>query len=141
VVAVYLLANGIGCLVPGVYADRFGRRPLILFSLAAYALFSAVAVMVSDFTLLLVMRGLQGVLSAGLMVVPTAIIRDQYEGDQMARLMSVVGAVFITVPVVAPSLGQAILFVADWHMIFLALSGLACMVMVWVALRLPETLD
>ncbi len=141
VVAVYLLANGLGCLVPGVYADRFGRRPLLLVSLAAYALFSALAVMVNDFTLLLVMRGLQGLLSAGLMVVPIAIIRDRYEGDAMARLMSLVSAVFITVPVVAPSFGQAIMLVADWHMIFVALALFAGAAAVWVAVRLPETLD
>jgi len=141
VVAVYLLANGAGCLVPGVYADRFGRRPLVLFSLFAYALFSALVVLVNDFTVLLVMRGLQGVLSAGLMVVPIAIIRDQYEGDRMARLMSLVSAVFITVPVLAPSFGQAIMVVADWHMIFLALALMALAAAAWVAMRLPETLD
>ena len=141
VVAVYLLANGLGCLVPGVYADRFGRRAVVLFSLGAYALFSALVVLVNDFQVLLVMRGLQGLLSAGLMVVPIAVIRDQYEGDQMARLMSLVSAVFITVPVVAPSFGQAILFIADWHMIFLALSGLAALAAWWAYMRLPETLD
>ncbi len=141
VVAVYLLANGAGCLVPGVFADRFGRRPVILFSLGAYALFSALVVLVNDFTLLLVMRGLGGLLAAGLMVVPIAVIRDQYEGDRMARLMSLVSAVFITVPVVAPSFGQAVLLVADWHMIFLALSFMALAAAVWVVMRLPETLD
>jgi DHA1 family bicyclomycin/chloramphenicol resistance-like MFS transporter len=141
VVAVYLLANGAGCLVPGVFADRFGRRPVILFSLGAYALFSALVVLVNDFTVLLVMRGLGGLLAAGLMVVPIAVIRDQYEGDRMARLMSLVSAVFITVPVVAPSFGQAVLLVADWHMIFLALSLMALAAAVWVVMRLPETLD
>ena len=141
VVAVYMLASGIGSLVPGVYADRFGRRKLVLFSLAAYALFSASVVLVNDFRLLLVIRGLQGLFSAGLMVVPIAIIRDEYEGDSMARLMSLVSAVFITVPVVAPSFGQAILLVSEWHMIFLVLALLAVVAAVWVALRLPETLD
>jgi DHA1 family bicyclomycin/chloramphenicol resistance-like MFS transporter len=87
------------------------------------------------------MRCLQGILSAGLMVVPIAVIRDQYEGDSMARLMSLVSAVFITVPVVAPSFGQAILLVSEWHMIFLVLSLLAVLAAVWVWLRLPETLD
>jgi DHA1 family bicyclomycin/chloramphenicol resistance-like MFS transporter len=141
VVAVFLLASGFGSLVPGVYADRFGRRRLLLFSLGAYALFSAGVVLVNDFNVLLIMRGLQGILSAGLMVVPIAVIRDQYEGDSMAKLMSLVSAVFITVPVVAPSFGQAILLVSEWHMIFLVLSLLAVLAAIWVWLRLPETLD
>jgi DHA1 family bicyclomycin/chloramphenicol resistance-like MFS transporter len=55
--------------------------------------------------------------------------------------MSLVSAVFITVPVVAPSFGQAILLVADWHMIFLALAFLAVLVALWAWARLPETLD
>jgi len=141
VVAIYLLANGIGCLVPGAFADRFGRRPLLLLSLGSYAVFSVLISLVSDFTALLVLRGVQGVLTAGLMVVPNAIIRDQYEGDRMARLMSLVSAVFITVPVIAPSLGQAVLLFAGWRWIFVLLAGLAVLAGVWVWARLPETLD
>jgi DHA1 family bicyclomycin/chloramphenicol resistance-like MFS transporter len=141
VVAVYLLANGIGCLVPGAFADRFGRRPLLLFSLAAYTVFSLLIALVQDFYVLLALRGMQGMLTAGLMVVPTAIIRDQYEGDRMARLMSLVSAVFIAVPVIAPSLGQAVLLFAGWRWIFVLLSLVAVAAACWVWTRLPETLD
>jgi DHA1 family bicyclomycin/chloramphenicol resistance-like MFS transporter len=141
VIAVYLLANGLGCLVPGAFADRFGRRPLLLLSLASYSVFSLLIALVQDFTMMLVLRGIQGVLSAGLMVVPTAIIRDQYEGDRMARLMSLVGAVFITVPVIAPSIGQAVLLFAGWRWIFVFLALMGGLVAVWVWVRLPETLD
>lgn len=141
VVAVYLLANGIGCLVPGAFADRFGRRPLLMFSLGAYAVFSLLIALARDFEMLLVLRGVQGVLTAGLMVVPTAIIRDRYEGDRMARLMSLVSAVFIAVPVIAPSLGQAVLLFAGWRFIFVLLAGMSLVAAAWVFMRLPETLD
>src|SRR5690606_8805503 len=141
VVAVYLLANGLGCLVPGAFADRFGRRPLLLLSIGAYAVCSLVIAAVENFTVLLAMRGIQGLLTAGLMVVPTAIIRDRYEGDRMARLMSLVSAVSISVPVVAPSLGQAVLLFAGWRWIFVLLALLGMLAAVWVWIRLPETLD
>lgn len=141
VVAVYLLANGLGCLVPGSFADRFGRRPLLLLSLCSYTVLSLLIALIHDFTLLLVARGVQGLLTAGLMVVPMAIIRDQYEGDRMARLMSLVGAVFITVPVIAPSLGQAVLLFAGWRWIFVLLAVIAVFASIWVWIRLPETLD
>jgi len=141
VVGLYLLATGIGCLVPGAFADRFGRRPLLLLSLASYAVFSLLISLVGDFTALLVLRVIQGVLTAGLMVVPMAIIRDQYEGDRMARLMSLVSAVFIAVPVVAPSLGQAVLLFAGWRWIFVLLAVMGVLAAAWVYTRLPETLD
>jgi len=140
IVGVYLLANGLGCLLPGSFADRFGRKPVILFALGAYALFSLIVAMVDSFALLLVARLLQGLFCAGLMVAPIAIVRDQFEGDKMARTMSSVSAVFITVPVIAPSLGQAVLLFAGWRWIFVGLACLAGLAALWTWLRLPETL-
>ncbi|WP_119084284.1 multidrug effflux MFS transporter [Altererythrobacter sp. B11] len=140
VVAVYLLANGVGTLLPGSLADRLGRRPVLLGTLALFALLSVVVTLVHSFEALLVVRGLQGLAASGLMVVPYAIIRDQYEGDGMARLMSLVGAVFIAVPVVAPSLGQGVLLIAGWRWIFFSLAGCAALGALWVWARLPETL-
>src|SRR3546814_20079996 len=75
VVAVYLLANGLGCLVPGAFAARFGRRPLLLFSLASYAAFSVLLAPVEDFTALLVLAGAQGLPPPGPLDVPTATTR------------------------------------------------------------------
>lgn len=140
IVAVYTIAMGIGCLVPGAFADRYGRRPILLLSLVGYGVCSLVVALLHDFEMVLAMRLIGGILSAGLMVAPMAIVRDLYEGDAMARLMSVVAAVFITVPVVAPSLGQAVLLVAGWRWIFVSLTVIAALSALWVYRRLPETL-
>jgi MFS transporter, DHA1 family, multidrug resistance protein len=140
VVAVYSIAMGIGCLVPGSYADRYGRRPILLFSLACYSMFSLAIAFLHDFETMLLMRLVCGITAAGLMVAPMAIVRDLYEGDGMARLMSVIAAVFITVPVIAPSLGQAVLLVAGWRWIFVALAVIGALAALWVWHRLPETL-
>ncbi|MBB5732342.1 DHA1 family bicyclomycin/chloramphenicol resistance-like MFS transporter [Altererythrobacter atlanticus] len=140
VVAVFLLANGVGTLFPGSLADRYGRRPVLLGTLAAFAACSIAVALVHSFEALLVIRALQGFSAAGLMVVPYAIIRDQFEGDAMARLMSLVGAVFIVVPVVAPSIGQGVLLIAGWRWIFLSLAGVSAIGALWLWLRLPETL-
>jgi MFS transporter, DHA1 family, multidrug resistance protein len=113
---------------------------VIMVALAAYALFSLIVATIDNFTLLLVARGFQGLLCAGLMVAPVAIVRDQFEGDKMARTMSSVSAVFITVPVIAPSLGQAVLLFAGWRWIFVGLACLAGLAALWTWLRLPETL-
>ena len=140
IVSVYLLANGIGALVPGSFADRFGRKPVIMIALASYAVFSIANAMVGDFTLMLWARGLQGLLCGGLMVAPIALIRDRYEGDRMARTMSLVSAVFIIMPVIAPSLGQGVMLFAGWRWIFVLLAVLAVFAALWTWLRLPETL-
>ena len=140
VVAVFLLSTGFGSLLPGSIADRFGRRPVLLVSLGAYAVLSALVALVHDFQTLLVLRCITGLVGASLMVLPIAIIRDRYDGDRMARLMSLVSAVFITVPVIAPSLGQLVLLFAGWRWIFIALAMLGILAALWVWLRLPETL-
>lgn len=140
VVGVYLLASGAGCLVPGAFADRFGRRPILFVSLGFYAVTSLLCALVNDFTSLLVLRAIQGFGSAGLSVLPAAIIRDRFEGDAMARLMSMIFIVFMVVPVLAPSLGQAVLLVANWHWIFVTMAVLAIGVWGWAWARLPETL-
>ena len=140
VVAVYSITMGMGCLIPGSYADRYGRRPIVLMSLACFAFFSLLVALLHNFEMVLAARAVGGLMAAGLMVAPTAIVRDLYGGDSMARLMSMIAAVFITVPVIAPSLGQAVLMVAGWRWIFVGLAIIGGLTAIWVYFRLPETL-
>lgn len=140
VVGLYLLASGVGCLFPGALADRFGRRPIALFALGCYVALALGCAFSRDFTQLLVLRILQGFLAAGVIVIPAAIIRDRYEGDQMARLMSLIFAIFVTVPIFAPTIGQLILSVANWRWIFILLAGIGAAIGTWFYLRMPETL-
>jgi DHA1 family bicyclomycin/chloramphenicol resistance-like MFS transporter len=92
------------------------------------------------FELLLLVRFLNGVAASGVRVIAVAIVRDLVEGRGMARIMSLVMTVFMVVPILAPGLGQIIMSVASWQWTFgvLGLAGLA--LLLWVSLRLPETL-
>lgn len=141
VVGVYLLASGIGCLVPGSFADTFGRRRVLFVAFGFYVVTSVLCAFAPTFESLLILRGIQGFCTAGLGVLPAAIIRDRFEGDAMARIMSTIFIVFMVVPVMAPSLGQAVLVFADWPWVFVAMAGFAALVWWWAYKRLPETLD
>lgn len=140
VVGVYLLSSGVGCLIPGSLADRFGRRRVLFFALGAYVVTALISAIAASFDALLASRVAMGFLTAGLGVLPGAIIRDRFEGDAMARLMSTIFIVFMVVPVLAPSVGQAVIQVAPWRWIFVTVAGLGAMVMAWAWFRLPETL-
>lgn len=141
VVGVYLLAAAIGALLPGALADRFGRRRVLFGALGCYAALALVCALATSFEMLLAARGLQALTSAALSVLPSAIVRDRYSGDRMARVLSTIILVFMAVPMIAPSFGQAILLVADWRWIFGGTAVLSLLVTTWVWLRLPETLD
>ncbi|KWV95640.1 MULTISPECIES: multidrug effflux MFS transporter [unclassified Erythrobacter] len=141
VVGVYLLAAGVGTLIPGSFADRFGRRPVLFSALGAYILLSVACAAVTSFTQLIVLRALQGFFAAGIIALPPAIIRDRVGGDKMARMMSLIFVIFLLVPAVAPSIGQGVLLLfGDWRWIFVAMALLGVVMTVWVYVRLPETL-
>jgi len=140
VVGVFLVGIGIGSLVPGALSDRFGRRPVLFASLAFYILPMLACALVRDFDTLIALRLVQAIGCSGLAVIPPAIIRDRFEGDRMAKLQSLISVIFLTIPMLAPSIGQLILEFAGWRWIFGFMALLGVMVAVWAWLRLPETL-
>src|SRR5688500_1784841 len=140
VITAYLLGFGGAQIADGPLSDRFGRKGMLVGSMVLFALFSTLAGIAASFNLLLAARVLQGIAAAGTRVLVVAIIRDRFHGSAMAQTMSLVMIVFIVIPVLAPSIGQLVLFLADWRHIFVGLAGYGIMLAVWSALRVPETL-
>lgn len=141
VIAAFMFGFGGGQLVHGPLADRFGRRPVLLTSLAVGVAFNLLAALSATYALLLAARVAAGVATASSRVLTTSIVRDRVAGDQMARTMSLVSIVFMVVPIAAPNLGQLILLVAAWRWIFGLLAGAGVLLFLWAGLRLPETLN
>lgn len=139
VITAFVLAFGATQLLYGLAADRFGRRKVLVFSLALYTLCSFAAALAADFPLLLLARAGQGLGAAGAQVLSVSVVRDCYAGRRMARVNSLSFMVFLTAPIIAPSLGQALLLIAPWQSIFAALGAYGALMTLWVALRLPET--
>lgn len=140
VIGVFLFSAGFGSLIPGALADRFGRRAVLLACFAAYIVLAIGCALATSFPMLLALRAVMALASAGLSVLPGAIIRDRFGGDQMARMMSTISVVFMAVPMIAPSYGQAVLLVAGWRWIFGGMAVMGLAIGAWMFLRLPETL-
>lgn len=140
VVVSYLLTFGVAQLFYGPLTDALGRRSVLIWSLILYAIGTLLCVAANSFTLFLLARALQGLGAAATRVVSSAVVRDLTEGRRMAQIISMAMAAFMIVPIVAPGLGQLILFIAPWHWIFGALLIYAGVILVWAVVRLPETL-
>jgi DHA1 family bicyclomycin/chloramphenicol resistance-like MFS transporter len=136
----YMLANAVGSLVAGPLADRYGRRPMLLLSIAFAAIGGLASAVALTYEALLIMRAIHGFFAAGLGVLAVSVIRDRFSGDKMAKLMSLIIIIFLLVPVIAPSIGQLVLSVASWREIFHVLAVSALAVFIWAWYRLPETL-
>ncbi len=141
VIGLFLLASGFGSLIPGTIADRVGRRPVLLTCVTGYVVLSALCALVTSFNALLVVRVFLGLACSGLVVMPGAIVRDKFSGDTMARMSSTISSVFMIVPILAPSVGQAVLVFGGWRWIFAILAVFGSVVGLWAAFRLPETLN
>lgn len=140
VVGALFLGLAVGQMIYGPLSDSIGRKPAIYIGLAVFIAGSLMAAAATSYEALLVGRILEGFGAAGPRIVSIALVRDIYEGRPMARIMSLAMSIFILVPVIAPSLGQAIMLVAPWRAIFALLMGLAIIGVTWLALRQPETL-
>ena len=140
IVVSYVALFGVSQLFYGPLADAFGRRSVLVYALGIYIVGSVLCVIAPSFELFLAARCLQGVGAAATRVVATAVVRDLTEGRRMAQVMSMAMTVFMIVPIVAPGIGQLILFIAPWRWIFGALLIYSIVILGWTLIRLPETL-
>jgi DHA1 family bicyclomycin/chloramphenicol resistance-like MFS transporter len=123
----------------GPLADRFGRKPVLYFGLALYVASALASALAPTLELVLISRFIWGVGAAAPRVVAISVVRDSYQGEAMARTMSIIMSIFVLVPVIAPSLGSMILSFASWRWVFGACAIAAGALTVWT-MRLPETL-
>ncbi|MEZ5712590.1 MAG: multidrug effflux MFS transporter [Sphingobium sp.] len=141
IIVFFFLGLAGGSLFYGPLSDHFGRRPVMVSTLALSFLMTVIAAMADSFPLMLGARMAAGFFAAACRVTVVSIVRDCFRGDTMARIMSLIMMVFIIVPMFAPSVGSFILLFGPWRTIFWILSALIFAILTWVSLRLPETLE
>ena len=135
----FLIAYAAGHLFYGGVADRFGRRPVLLWGLAIYVLASLACALSSSMTMLLAARILQGVGAAGSMVMVRSIVRDLYDRQQSARALAVISTIMVFAPATAPALGGYLHANFGWQASFVLLSVLGAILFAYCAARMAET--
>jgi DHA1 family bicyclomycin/chloramphenicol resistance-like MFS transporter len=140
VVIAYFVGFASTQLLWGPLADRFGRKPIMAAGVGLYGVFALMCALAPTFPVLIGGRVLMGASAAASRVLVVAMVRDLFEAEAMARVMSLVFMTFMLVPVLAPNIGQLILLFAPWRAIFVTLAIYAVAMVVWPSVRLPETL-
>lgn len=140
VISVLFFGMAIGQLICGPLSDATGRKKILYAGIVLILVGSAICFYAQDINTLLIGRFIQGLGVAGPYVSAISIVRDKYAGNEMARIMSLVMLIFIMVPALAPSLGQAVLLVSSWRYIFILYIVYALIIGLWIYIRLEETL-
>ena len=140
IVTSFVLGMGIGTAFTGPLSDAFGRKPVILAGGALYIAAAAVAWASASLEWVLAARIAQGLGAAGPRIATLAVIRDFYAGREMAKLVSFVMIIFTLVPALAPLMGAAIVIGFGWRGIFAAFILFSAISMIWMLVRLRESL-
>lgn len=140
VISSIFFGMGLGLIFFGPLSDSWGRKPVICMGMGIFILGCTISLFSQSFTTMIIGRLLQGLGAASSRVVTLAMIRDQFSGRAMAKVMSFIMILFILVPALAPSIGQAILLIASWRAIFLVLLSLSGLSVLWLILGQAETL-
>ncbi len=139
VVTAYMLAFATMSLFHGPLSDAIGRKPVIVWSLAVYAVASVACAFAPSLEWLLVGRVAQGLAAGGSTIVSRTIIRDLFDGPQAQRLMSRVAVIFGVAPAVAPIVGGLLIQIGPWEAVFWFMAALALVLVVMTAVLLPES--
>jgi DHA1 family bicyclomycin/chloramphenicol resistance-like MFS transporter len=135
----YLLAFAVGQLVAGALADSWGRRPVAIGFLSIYLVGTLVCLLSNTVGGLVLGRLLQGTGAAAGVVLARAVVRDQFEGQQAAKLINSTSLILITAPTVAPAVGGLLSQSWGWRAVFVLMLALCLLVLSVVALWMKET--
>jgi len=139
-ITMIFLGLGLGQLIFGPISDSFGRKPVVYIGFAVFMLASFLCIAAPNIEIMVIGRILQGIGLSASRSISIAMIRDRFEGDYMAKIMSFVVTIFILVPIIAPTLGKFLLDNYGWESIFYSQLLFGIVVLCWFWKRQPETL-
>ncbi|MFI1849812.1 multidrug effflux MFS transporter [Streptomyces sp. NPDC020480] len=135
-----LAGMALGQLVVGPMSDKWGRRRPLLVGMVIYVVATAICAFAPGVELLIAFRLLQGLAGAAGIVISRAVVRDLYDGAEMARFFSTLMLISGVAPVAGPLLGGQILRITDWRGVFVVLTVVGVLLTLVVWRYLHETL-
>lgn len=141
IIAAFVLGMGLGTFVTGPLSDAYGRKPVAVVGSGIYIVAAIVCAYAPSLEAMLIARAIQGVGASGPRVVSLAMVRDLFQGREMARTVSLVMIIFMLVPILAPTMGAGIAWAFGWRAIFYSFAIFAVISTTWLILRQPETLS
>lgn len=139
-VSLLYLGMAVGQVFYGALSDNKGRKVSLAFGLLLFAMGCLVSFMAESLPVLLCGQIIQGIGLGAPRVVTMAVVRDNYEGNAMGRMMSFIVVIFVLVPTVSPYLGQGVIILSHWRVLYLIFTTLAIIMFFWMRLRLNESL-
>lgn len=139
-ITMIFLGLGSGQLIAGPLSDSLGRKPVVYGGFLIFAFASIICVYAQSLEIMVFGRILQGIGLSAPRTLSIAMVRDTYEGDYMAKIMSFIVSLFIIIPVIAPTLGKLMLDNFGWESIFTSQLIFGFLVVLWFRFRQPETL-
>ena len=139
VLSFFVVGMAAGTFVMGPISDSFGRKRVIYSGAVMYIFCALICATTDNYTLLLLARIGQGIGAAAPRVVAQALIRDFYQGREMARISSFVMIIFASVPALAPLLGSFVMLAFEWQAIFGLFILFVAISTIWMAVRIDES--
>jgi len=139
VLSFFVVGMAAGTFVMGPLSDSFGRKRVIYSGAVMYIFCALICATTDNYTLLLLARIGQGIGAAAPRVVAQALIRDFYQGREMARISSFVMIIFASVPALAPLLGSFVMLAFEWQAIFGLFIVFVAISTIWMAVRIDES--
>lgn len=136
-VSLYVMGTALGQLLGGPLSDHLGRKPVAWGGLLLFALASLLISLSTALWQLDLLRVIQALGGGATVVVAAASVRDWFDGQEAARVLSNIGLVMLIAPLLAPALGAMLVLLQGWQAIFIGLAGYALLMMVWVAKVMP----
>lgn len=135
----FLFAMGVGQILIGPLADRYGRRPVALFGVLLYGVSSLLAAAAIEFHWLQIARVLQGLAACSTSIVVFSAVRDCYSPKEGAKIYSYLNGAICVIPALAPTLGGLLAMQFGWRSTFVFMTLYAILMLLLVGYRLPET--